>query len=80
MFSIRLNDLRPVALTSAVMKVLERVVIKNLKVVVEDSLHPFQFAYRAKRIVDDVVLYVLNSRPYICTCRSTKHQCSSYVL
>ena len=39
----------------------EKVVLKSLKVVVEDCLDHFQFAYRAKRSVDDAVLDVLNS-------------------
>ena len=33
---LTLTDLRAVALTSAVMEVFERVILKNLKVVVED--------------------------------------------
>ena len=38
---VTLNNLRPVALMSAVMEVFERVLFKNLKVVVEDFLDPF---------------------------------------
>ena len=65
---VTLNDLRPVALPSAVMKVFKRVVLKNLKVVVEDFLDHFQFACRAKRSVNDAVL--LCSEQYIiCTFR-----------
>jgi hypothetical protein len=55
-----MNDLRPVALTSAVMKVLERLVLRHLQVLVSDFLDPLQFAYRSKRNVEDAVLYVLN--------------------
>ena len=50
-----LNDYRPVALTSVVMKVLERWVLKHLKSSTNDVLDPLQFAYRRKRSVDDAV-------------------------
>ncbi len=46
-----LNDYRPVALTSVVMKSFERLVLAHLK----DSTGPLQFAYRANRSVDDAV-------------------------
>ena len=49
------NNLRPVALASAVMKVFERVILKTLKIAVGDLLDPFQFAYRAKRSVEDAI-------------------------
>ena len=57
---ITMNDLRPVALTSSVMKVFERFVLRRLQFLVRDFLDPLQFAYRSKRNVDDAVLYVLN--------------------
>ena len=47
-----LNDYRPVALTSVVMKVLERLVCRYLTYI---TLDPHQFAYRANRGVDDAV-------------------------
>ena len=40
-----MNDLHPVALTSAVMEVCERVVLCRLEKVVKDYLDPLQFAY-----------------------------------
>ena len=46
-----MNDLRPVALTSAVMKVFERVVLIHFQVLVTDFLDPWQFAYRRNRSV-----------------------------
>ncbi|KAK7093340.1 hypothetical protein V1264_007114 [Littorina saxatilis] len=49
------NDYRPVALTSVVMKCLERLVLQRLKVATDASLDPHQFAYRANRSVDDAV-------------------------
>ena len=53
-----LNDLRPVALTSVVMKVCERVVLCKLDSVVKDYTDPLQFAYRRNRSSDDAVLYM----------------------
>lgn len=47
-----LNDYRPVALTSVIMKVLERLVCKDLSSI---TLDPYHFAYRANRSVDDAV-------------------------
>ena len=41
-----MNDLRPVALTSAVMKVCEQVVLCKLEKLVKDYIDPLQFAYR----------------------------------
>ncbi|KAL0163622.1 hypothetical protein M9458_039375, partial [Cirrhinus mrigala] len=50
-----LNDLRPVALTSVVMKSFERLVLAYLKDITGPLLDPLQFAYRANRSVDDAV-------------------------
>ncbi len=50
-----LNDYRPVALTSVVMKSFERLVLAYLKASTEPLLDPLQFAYRANRSVDDAV-------------------------
>lgn len=44
-----LNDFRPVALTSLVMKSFERLLKKEHLIKVEDSFDPLQFAYWAKR-------------------------------
>ena len=49
------NDYRPVALTSIVMKCLERIVACKLRLYVQDYLDPFQFAYRQGRGTDDAV-------------------------
>ena len=54
-----LNVLRPVALTSAVMKVCERVVLCKLDSLVKDYIDLLQFAYRRKKSTDDALLYVL---------------------
>ena len=53
------NDLRPVALTSVVMKSVERLVLKLLKSVTLSYLDPLQFAYQAKRNTEDAILYSL---------------------
>ena len=50
-----LNDYRPVALTSVVMKCFERLILSFLKPITDPLLDPLQFAYRANRSVDDAV-------------------------
>ena len=58
---LSLNDLRPVALTSAVMKVRERVVLCKLDSLVRDYIDPLHFSYRRNRSTDGAVLYVLEN-------------------
>ena len=55
-----LNDYRPVALTSVVMKVFERLVLRSLKAATDHQLDPHQFAYRANRSIDDAVVLALH--------------------
>ena len=55
-------NLRPVALTSTIMKVFERVVLSQLQSLVADFLDPFQFAYSRRRGVQDAVLHVLHNK------------------
>uniref|UniRef100_A0AAQ4RZY3 Reverse transcriptase domain-containing protein n=1 Tax=Gasterosteus aculeatus aculeatus TaxID=481459 RepID=A0AAQ4RZY3_GASAC len=55
-----LNDYRPVALTSGVMKSFERLVLTHLKSLTAPLLDPLQFAYRANRSVDDAVNMALH--------------------
>ncbi|KAF0027027.1 hypothetical protein F2P81_019768 [Scophthalmus maximus] len=50
-----LNDYRPVALTSVIMKSFERLVLSHLKAITNPLLDPLQFAYRANRSVDAAV-------------------------
>ncbi|XP_013763215.1 protein NLRC3-like, partial [Pundamilia nyererei] len=50
-----LNDYRPVALTSVVMKSFKRLVLAHLKDITGHQLDPLQFAYLANRSVDDAV-------------------------
>ena len=51
-----LNDLRPIALTSTLVKVLERIVMNNILPTCQPYLDPLQFAYRANRGVEDAIL------------------------
>uniref|UniRef100_A0A8C4DKS3 Reverse transcriptase domain-containing protein n=1 Tax=Dicentrarchus labrax TaxID=13489 RepID=A0A8C4DKS3_DICLA len=55
-----LNDYRPVALTSVVMKSFERLVLSHLKAITDPLLDPLQFAYRANRSVVDAVNMALH--------------------
>ncbi|KAK3553710.1 hypothetical protein QTP70_007500 [Hemibagrus guttatus] len=55
-----LNDYRPVALTSVVMKSFERLVLSYLKDITDPLLDPLQFTYRANRSVDDAVNMALH--------------------
>ena len=54
-----MNELRPVALTSCVMKVFERCVLCYLDKKVFDYIRPYQFAYKFKSRVEGVITYVL---------------------
>ncbi|KAK3508055.1 hypothetical protein QTP70_011851, partial [Hemibagrus guttatus] len=55
-----LNDYRPVALTSVVMKSFEHLVLSYLKDITDPLLDPLLFAYRANRSVDDAVNMALH--------------------
>ena len=55
-----LNDYRPVALTSVLMKSFERLVLAHLKSITDPLLNHLQFAYRANRSVDDAVNMALH--------------------
>ena len=50
-----LNDYRPVAITSVVMKVFERLVLRHLKEQTDALVDPGQFAYRANCLVNIAV-------------------------
>ncbi len=56
-----LNDYRPVALTSIVMKVFERLVKNYICSSIPDTLDPLQFAYRPNRSTDDAISHILHS-------------------
>ena len=51
-----MNDLPPVALTSVLIKCLEKIVVKFLSITYSAIQDPFQFAYRAHRSVEDAIL------------------------
>lgn len=55
-----LDDFRPVALTSLVMKCLEKLVKRQIMHKTESSLDPLQFAYRNKRGIEDAVATLLH--------------------
>ena len=55
-----LNDFRPIALTSLVMKCFEKLMKKVLLIKTENLLDPQQFAYRARRGVEDATATLLN--------------------
>ena len=56
-----MNDFRPIALTSVLCKCMERIICRELITSVSDRLDPLQFAYRAKRGVEDATLTILHT-------------------
>ena len=56
-----LNDYRPVALTSVIMKRLEKMVISYIKSIIHVSIDPLQFAYCSNRSVDDAISLALHT-------------------
>jgi hypothetical protein len=46
----RLNDYRPIALTSVAMKCFERLVMAEINTIIPDTLDPLQLAYRPQQI------------------------------
>ncbi len=56
-----LNDYRPVALTSKVMKVFERLLKNHICSSTPVTLDPLQFAYRPNRSTDNAISHVLHS-------------------
>uniref|UniRef100_A0A669DTM0 Reverse transcriptase domain-containing protein n=1 Tax=Oreochromis niloticus TaxID=8128 RepID=A0A669DTM0_ORENI len=55
-----LNSYRPVALTSHLMKTLERLVLAQLRRLVSSSLDPLQFAYQPGIGADDAIIHLLH--------------------
>ena len=56
-----LNDYRPVALTSVVMKCMEKLVLKRIKPIFLEVQDPCQFAYRSGRSVEDAIITFLDN-------------------
>ena len=55
-----LNDTRPVALTSVLVKSMERLILRSLLPSVVSFQDPYQFAYKSNRSVDDAVSVFTN--------------------
>ncbi|XP_073727635.1 uncharacterized protein [Misgurnus anguillicaudatus] len=55
-----LGDYRPVALTSHLMKILERLVLTHMRPLVSPLMDPLQFAYQPGTGVEDAVIFLLN--------------------
>ena len=55
-----MNDFRPVALTSHVMKTMERLLLRHLRPQTHHALDPLQFAYREKVGVEDAIIFLLH--------------------
>ncbi|KAI3374456.1 hypothetical protein L3Q82_006277 [Scortum barcoo] len=51
---------RPVALTSHVMKTMERLLLQHLRPQTHHALDPLQFAYREKTGVEDAIIFLLH--------------------
>ena len=58
---VSLNDYRPVALTSIIMKCFEKIVLKNLLVQTTPFMDSNQFAYKPNRSTDDATLTLLHN-------------------
>ena len=64
------KDFRPVVLTYALCKCMERVLCDQLTAIVASRLEPLQFAYKGERGVDNVCLTLLNT---VCQHLDTTH-------
>ena len=67
----QMNDFRPVALTAILAKCMDRIVCDPLVTSVADCLDPLQFAYKARRGVEDACLILVNlTASYLDKCGS----------
>ena len=57
---VKLNDYRPVALTSHIVKTLERLLVPRMRLQVAEDLDPLEFAYQEHIGVEDAILYMLH--------------------
>ncbi len=69
-----LNDYRPVALTSIVMKVFERLVKSHISSSIPVTLDPLQFAYHPNRSIDDAISHILHSSLAMKLCKAAIHR------
>ena len=56
-----LQDFRPVALTSLVVKNIEKIIKDEVLALVKGKLDPLQFAYQPGKGVDDAKLFILDT-------------------
>ncbi|XP_028311351.1 uncharacterized protein LOC114468574 [Gouania willdenowi] len=56
-----LNDYRPIALTSVIMKCMERSVSQHIRDCLPPTFDPHQFAYRANRSTEDAIAITLHT-------------------
>ena len=56
-----MNDYRPIALTSVIMKCFERLVKSFIWSPLPPTLDPMQFAYRSNRSTDDAIALTMNA-------------------
>ncbi len=54
------KDYRSVALTSHIMKILERLLLEELRPMVRPFIDPLQFAYQPHQGVEDAIIYMLD--------------------
>ena len=54
-----MNNIRPVALTSAVMEAYERIVLNKMSILLKEFTDPLQFAHKKNICIGDAVLYVI---------------------
>ncbi len=73
-----LNDYRPVALTSIVMKVFVRLAKSHISSSIPATLDPLQFAYRSNRSTDDAISHILHSSLTHIDSSNGKFQVSSF--
>ena len=57
---VELNDYRPVAMTSHIVKTLERLLVRHMRLQVSEDLDPLQLAYQKHIGVEDTILYMLH--------------------
>ena len=72
-----LNDYRPVAMTSVVMKTFERLVFRHIKAFIPKDADPHQFVYRS--VEDAIALCLHNTYEHLEPTRSKKQTSDKYV-
>ncbi len=75
-----LNDYRPVAHTSIVIKVFERLVKSHICSSIPVTLDPLQFAYHPNRSTDDAISHILHSSHTLTAAMGTLQGCYSLTI